>query len=104
MVNRIFSNYQLACKKAIEYSKELAENVYIYEHRFPSGVEYSLSLKEGGVFAACVTMKQIFFTEEQALRYKEKFERLYKRRIFVKANVRTQKSYQFKEGYKLCFG
>ena len=104
MVGRIFSNYQLACKMALEYSKEIAENVYVYEHRFPSGVEYSLSLKEGGVFAACVTMKQLFFSEAQALKYKEKFEHLYKRRIFVKANVRTYKGYNFKEGYKLCFG
>jgi hypothetical protein len=104
MVNRIFSNYQLACAKAIEYSRHISEDIFIYEHRYPGGVEFELSLKEGGMFAARIPMKTLFQTKEQALRYKEKFEKQTGRCIFVKPYMRKFKSYNFKEGYILCFG
>ena len=103
MVNKIFSNYQLACMKAIQYSREIGEDIFIYEHRYPGGVEFSLSLKEGGIFAARISMKHVFITEEQANRYKEKFEKQYGKPIFVKKKIVTFKSYSFKEGYILCF-
>ena len=104
MVNRIFSNYQLACSKAIEYSREISEDIFVYEHRYRGGVEFELSLKEGGIFSARIPMKSIFQTEEHALRYKEKFEKQTGRCIFVKKKIVTFKSYSFKEGYILCFG
>ena len=104
MVNRIFSDFQLACTKAIELSREVGEDIFIYQHCYPSGMEFSLSLKEGGIFAARISMKQLFRTEEQANRYKEKFEKQYKKRIFVKKKYVKFKSYKFKEGYILCFG
>jgi len=104
MVNRIFSNFQLACSWALEYSREVGEDIFVHEHRYRGGVEFELSLKEGGIFAARISMKQLFKTEEQAIRYKEKFEKQFKRRIFVKPNIRKVKSYKFKEGFRLCFG
>lgn len=100
----MFSDFQLACKKALEYSAELAEDVFVYEHRFPSGVEYSLSCKEGGIWAARVTMKQLFKTRGQADKYRIKLQKVNKRNIFVKEIIRHKNGYQFKEGYKLCFG
>lgn len=103
MVNRVFSDFQLACARAIEYSREIGEDVFIYQHCYPSGMEFSLSLKEGGIFAARISMKQIFATEEQANRYKEKFEKQTGKRIFVRKKYAKFKSYKFKEGYVLCF-
>lgn len=103
MVNTIFSNFQLACTKAIQYSREMCEDVFIYEHRYPGGVEFELSFKEGGMFAARIGIKTVFPTEEHALRYKEKFEKQTGKCIFVKKKIVKFKSYTFKEGYMLCF-
>ena len=103
MVNRIYSDFQLACSKAIEYSRDISEDIFVHEHKYRGGVEFELSLKEGGIFAARISMKQIFETMERALYYKEKFEKQTGKRIFVKDYIRNHKSYKFKEGYMLCF-
>ena len=104
MVNTIFSNYQLACDKALEYSREIGEDIFVYEHRYPSGIEYSLSKREGGIFAAKVNMRQFFKTFAHAERYRIKLQKYHNRNIFVK-EIKVQKNgYIFKEGYRLCFG
>lgn len=102
-MNTVFSNYQLACAKALEYSREKGEDIFVYEHRYPSGVEYSLSQCEGGIFAARVNMKQFFKTFEHAERYRLKLQKYYNRNIFVKEIKIEKNGYIFKEGYKLCF-
>ena len=89
--------------RAIEHSREIGEDIFIYQHCYKSGMEFSLSLKEGGIFAARISMKQLFATEEQALRYKEKFEKQYNRLIFVKKKTHIKNGYKIKEGYILCF-
>jgi hypothetical protein len=103
MVGRVYSNFQLACTKAIELSREIAEDVFVHQHCYPSGMEFELTLTEGGLFSARISHKQVFPTKEQAERYKQKFEVRLNKRIFVKEKVRVEKGYKYKEGYILCF-
>lgn len=102
MVNIVFSNYELACQKAIEYSKEIAEDIFVYETRYPAGSEFYLSKRPGGIFAARIPINCIFPTPEHADRYAKKFENELHKTIFVKKKTVTVKGYNFKEGYILC--
>ena len=104
MVGSVYSDFQLACTKAITLSREIAEDVFVHQHCYPSGMEYELTLKEGGLFAARISVKQVFRTAEQAERYKQKFEVRLNKRIFVKEKCTISKGYKFKDGYILCFG
>lgn len=102
MVNIVFSNFVMARDKAIEYSKEISEDVYVYMTRYPSGCEFYLSTHPGGIFQAKIPFNHLFPTSQQACKYAIKFENELHKTIFVEKKIVKKNGYNFKEGYILC--
>ena len=103
----IYSDLTLACRKAHEIIENWDTDVFINEHHYPTGVEYSLDEKPTStvVYHVEIGFNHKFHNtkkgRECAERYRIKFEKELNHSIFVKEIIIEKNNYHFKDGYIL---
>jgi len=106
-MNLVYCDFTLACRKAHEMALECDSDVYIIEHHYDGGIEFTLETRpsESAAYIAEIGFTHKFKTGKRgkgkAFDYAKKFEKELNRTIFVKEVFKEINGYRFKDGFIL---
>lgn len=101
MAGVVFTSLAAAAEAAECLCHEIDVDIFVLEHRYPSGSEYSLTQtsNDNHVYSARVTPSHIFSSSKDGK--KKAFEAAKKFDLFVKQNKVTVNGYTFTKSYTL---